>query len=163
MESNNYEYDLSDPYTVKFSGELYNDYGYFGDRIVAYVWSFDDNWNFDDVYGYAGMTPNPVMVSGGESVPFSGTIELTDVAPKTYYGLQFYKYANGGWVQLEMYYLYTPSKDSFGPGQSGVEEITDGSEALVEYYNLQGVRVANPEKGRMLIRKAGSKAEKVIM
>ncbi|MGN0218680.1 MAG: chitobiase/beta-hexosaminidase C-terminal domain-containing protein [Muribaculaceae bacterium] len=45
----------------------------------------------------------------------------------------------------------------------GVSNIAlDESNAPVEYYNLQGVRVANPENG-LYIRRQGSKATKVIM
>lgn len=32
----------------------------------------------------------------------------------------------------------------------------------VEYYNLQGVKVNNPQKGQMLVKKTGSKAQKVV-
>lgn len=33
----------------------------------------------------------------------------------------------------------------------------------VEYYNLQGVRIAEPKKGTLYLRKQGSKTEKIIM
>lgn len=47
---------------------------------------------------------------------------------------------------------------------SGVEEIiSDSNEnAPVEYYNLNGIRVNNPENG-LFIRRQGSKVEKVII
>ncbi|MCM1006117.1 MAG: hypothetical protein NC402_07460 [Prevotella sp.] len=44
---------------------------------------------------------------------------------------------------------------------SGVEQINAESESPVEYYNLQGIRVFNPEHG-IFIRRQGSKATKVI-
>jgi len=45
----------------------------------------------------------------------------------------------------------------------GVEGITiDDSNAPVEYFNLQGVRVANPENG-LYIRRQGNKAQKVLV
>lgn len=47
-----------------------------------------------------------------------------------------------------------------GSGVADVE-IADQN-APVEYYNLQGIRVANPENG-MFIRRQGSKTEKVIL
>ncbi|MDO4319961.1 MAG: hypothetical protein Q4C34_05235 [Bacteroidales bacterium] len=44
---------------------------------------------------------------------------------------------------------------------TGIEDITvEGGE--VEYYNLQGIRVANPENG-IFIRREGNKATKVIL
>ncbi|MCC8038224.1 MAG: hypothetical protein LIP02_08865 [Bacteroidales bacterium] len=47
---------------------------------------------------------------------------------------------------------------------TGVESAisTDASLAPTEYYNLQGIRVTNPQPGQILIRRQGSKAEKVL-
>lgn len=48
-------------------------------------------------------------------------------------------------------------------GTSGVEGVDSvDAEAPVEYYNLQGVRVANPAKG-LYIRVQGNKATKVVL
>lgn len=47
-----------------------------------------------------------------------------------------------------------------GAGIEGVE--ADEAEAAVEYFNLQGVRVANPESG-LYIRRQGNKVEKVVI
>lgn len=33
----------------------------------------------------------------------------------------------------------------------------------VEYYNLQGVKIAEPKKGALYLRKQGNKTEKIIM
>ena len=47
--------------------------------------------------------------------------------------------------------------------ETGVEEIdAEDAEAPVEYYNLQGVKVANPESG-LYIRVQGNKATKVLV
>lgn len=48
-------------------------------------------------------------------------------------------------------------------GIEGVEsdEMTVGQPA--EYYNLQGVRVAEPKKGALYLRKQGNRTEKIIM
>lgn len=46
---------------------------------------------------------------------------------------------------------------------ASVEDITADKNAPVEYYNLQGVKVATPAKGQLLIRHQGSKATKVIL
>lgn len=47
---------------------------------------------------------------------------------------------------------------------TGVSKVTkdDDDNAPVEYYNLQGVKVANPENG-IFIKKQGSKATKVVL
>lgn len=48
-------------------------------------------------------------------------------------------------------------------GGAGVEAVVaDDAEAPVEYYNLQGVRVAEPESG-LYIRRQGNKVEKVVI
>ncbi|MDE6428706.1 MAG: hypothetical protein K2K59_07100, partial [Muribaculaceae bacterium] len=43
-----------------------------------------------------------------------------------------------------------------------IEEVTDESDFPVEYYDLQGRRVANPSKGSLVIRRQGSKVSKMI-
>ena len=50
-----------------------------------------------------------------------------------------------------------------GDAEEGVEsdEMTVGQPA--EYYNLQGMRVAEPKKGALYLRKQGNKTEKIIM
>ncbi len=45
---------------------------------------------------------------------------------------------------------------------TGIESIETDANAPVEYYNLQGVKVANPEKG-LFIKKQGSKTTKVVL
>ena len=46
---------------------------------------------------------------------------------------------------------------------AGVNDvIVSDANAPVEYYNLQGVRVANPQNG-IFIRKEGNKALKVVL
>lgn len=52
---------------------------------------------------------------------------------------------------------------AYEPGaESGLATIVADENAPVEYYNLQGVRVANPENG-LYIRRQGSKVEKVVL
>ena len=45
---------------------------------------------------------------------------------------------------------------------TGVESVIAGENAPVEYYNLQGVKVARPENG-IFIRKQGTKTTKVVL
>ncbi|MDE6512042.1 MAG: hypothetical protein K2L00_08130, partial [Muribaculaceae bacterium] len=47
-------------------------------------------------------------------------------------------------------------------GTTGIEAIANDENAPVEYYNLQGVRVANPENG-LYIKRQGNKAVKVLV
>lgn len=59
--------------------------------------------------------------------------------------------------QKEPGYLELPTDDS------GVADIVIDENAPVEYYNLQGVRVANPAQGELVIIRQGSKAMKSII
>ena len=45
---------------------------------------------------------------------------------------------------------------------SGINDVKAANNAPVEYYNLQGVRVANPANG-LYIRRQGSTATKVLI
>ena len=62
--------------------------------------------------------------------------------------------------------LYCIAEDGFKdlyPDGAGVEGVEiDEFDGEAEYYNLQGVKVANPENG-LFIKKAGSKATKVLV
>ena len=49
-----------------------------------------------------------------------------------------------------------------GSGTTAVENVAIDANAPVEYYNLQGVRVANPENG-LYIKRQGNKAVKVLV
>lgn len=49
-----------------------------------------------------------------------------------------------------------------GLGETGIDNITADSNATTEYYNLQGVRVANPENG-LYIRRQGNTVTKVFV
>jgi len=51
------------------------------------------------------------------------------------------------------------------PGFSGIDRVSaDGSaDAPVEYYNLQGIRVSEPAKGQLLIRRQGDKVTKEVI
>lgn len=65
-------------------------------------------------------------------------------------------------------YKLEPNADNTGlilktKVQSGVEDVmAEDADAPVEWFNLQGIRVANPENG-IYIRRQGSKVEKVVL
>jgi hypothetical protein len=44
-----------------------------------------------------------------------------------------------------------------------VSEIESDLDAPVEYYSLQGVRIANPEKGSIVIVRQGGSAHKTVI
>lgn len=97
-------------------------------------------------------------VSGGET-----TIDVPD------WNAFFYQFGVG-----ESYYFY-PMIDTTivldfdldEAANAGVETIAADAvvdaNAPVEYFNLQGIRVANPEAGQLLIKRQGNKASKVVI
>lgn len=44
---------------------------------------------------------------------------------------------------------------------TGIDTIDADTDAKVEYFNLQGLRIANPQAGQILIRRQGDKVEKI--
>lgn len=86
--------------------------------------------------------PNPCVFDKGAnmwfSAPFEGTVKLV--------------LTNGYAQEAELYFIKK---------EAGVESIELDANAPVEYFNLQGVRVANPENG-LFIARQGNKAVKVV-
>ncbi|GEM_PF-5026307 len=81
--------------------------------------------------------------------------------------------AGGMWWYFPEYdqqHVYSPGAENELPsslllpaGWNAIDNITvEGVDAPVEYYNLQGVRVANPESG-LYIRRQGKNATKVLV
>lgn len=66
------------------------------------------------------------------------------------------KYSEKGWCKPEFY-----SEVTAGAGVNDIFSDDDAS-APVEYFNLQGIRLARPEKGMIICRK-GKRVEKVIV
>ncbi|MBQ2046166.1 MAG: hypothetical protein II260_03160, partial [Muribaculaceae bacterium] len=60
------------------------------------------------------------------------------------------------WMEIPIECTFTSTE------KSGIENIEINENGSVVYYNLQGVKVANPENG-VFIRVQGGKASKVAM
>lgn len=83
-------------------------------------------------------------------------------------GGDYYKFENNDWTKLE-----TPEnvvlKTSVNVSKvtSGIENIEfveiDNSNAPVEFYNLQGVRINEPAAGQIVIRRQGTNVSKIIV
>ncbi len=59
------------------------------------------------------------------------------------------------WTATHPTYIYMPG--------AGVRSVTCDASAPVEYYNLQGMRIENPEAGHMYIRRQGSRSDKIFI
>jgi hypothetical protein len=95
-----------------------------------------------------------VMSSTDDGTLTIGTIDRTKTADEDKDTTTLEVYAVKDGVQSNSIFLNFSTPTS-------VEEISVDNNAEAAYYTLQGVRVANPEKG-LYIRVRGSKADKVI-
>lgn len=66
-------------------------------------------------------------------------------------------YWGGDMAAMDNGYILLPQ------GYDAVKAIGEDNDAAPVYYNLQGVRVNNPEKGQLLIVKQGNKASKQVV
>jgi len=107
-------------------------------------------------------TEAPARTLDPNAVPsthkLKGSIQVKDLTGETAYTAELAANLNGE---------ETPSKTvpniDFQTGTTGIEDVTiDGNEAAV-YYNLQGVRVAEPQAGQIYIVRRGAKATKELM
>ena len=91
---------------------------------------------------------SPVNASSGK---YYGSLDAQVINGTTAY---IYHYSNA--TCAAAYKFEVPNNDPTAI------EVIEAENAPVEYYNLQGVKVANPEKG-LFIKKQGNKATKVVL
>ena len=101
-------------------------------------------------------TANPTVVVKMDGVAIEDNpFVITDLEPETDYTYTFVAEATVG----ETTVASEPVVVSFTTAKSGIAGVA-AEQSPVEYFNLQGVRVANPENG-VYIRRQGSKVTKV--
>ncbi|MDE6486154.1 MAG: hypothetical protein K2L76_01470 [Muribaculaceae bacterium] len=59
--------------------------------------------------------------------------------------------------------IHNATIENFTTGTTGIEDVTVEGEAAAEYFNLQGVRVAEPRAGQIYIVRRGAKATKELV
>lgn len=138
-----------------------------GEMTVAYSFNVK-NYNGEEVKvvatvdghsevvfdGFVPETEKAPMRAAAESVPFSGNLKATHEVLKTLSAPQVTLTATAGEKEL---FSVQKAPDS----TTGIADITVDSETEAEYFNLQGIRIANPEPGQLYIRRQGSKAVKI--
>ncbi len=96
------------------------------------------------------------------TAPYTGTKtspefyfdDFTEEGELAFPGCEDSKYADKGYAKPEFYLAAI--------GGAGVGEVDAAAEGEPEWFNLQGVKVANPEKGIYICRR-GAKVEKVVV
>lgn len=143
---------LSDAYTFGVELPVAIDYAAGTATIeVQYLAQLDDEGNY--ILAIAG-------INGQEPMPISGTLE----SPNTIvWDCEWtFGFVYGQTLYLMEYNLGGKIVTGFRLDGSGVKDVAVDANAPVEYYNLQGVRVAEPTNG-IYIRRQGNTASKVLV
>ena len=135
--------------------------------------AIDNTWAFNTGAGYlyaASSDSNYLRTETTLSNNSSATIvidETTGVATIKFQGSN-----TRNWMRYnsssELFACYESGQNDVylyqrvGDKVTGIEDTMVDENAPVEYYNLQGVKVANPENG-IFIKKQGAKATKVVL
>lgn len=103
-------------------------------------------------YIQAGLTPKTEWYGKKSDTNISFPASTIVVSEKNYNNNAWYTTNKQGRLQIAI------------PRQAGVDGIVgDANEAQAEYFNLQGVRVANPVPGQMLIVRRGENVTKELI
>ncbi len=145
-----FEFNIGDDSFVTYPRKDYGDghpaiiakYGVAGDLSTI-----TPMWNYPE--GGMGTIPG-----GSRRYHVLQPIPVTDAAGKN--GCYIMNYMSGNGLAL-----YLMAEEGFNAGVNDVVVAPDDN-APVEYFNLQGIRVANPENG-VFIRRQGATATKVVL
>lgn len=177
------EFDLSDPDHVVFS---IVEAGFADSSLgISTMYCYNALTFYSNYYG---RTPAEVVAVLGDMIPYTtykdGVVtlshiydaEINDETGKPYgdtydacFGVQgekvaLYQWSDANDVPSNMDAKITfPTDFNFVPDQSAIDNIVaDDANAPVEYFNLQGVKVQNPENG-LYIKRQGKTVEKVVI
>ena len=134
---------------------------------IANTWAF----NTGDGYLYAASSEkNYLRTETTLSNNSSATIEIDETTGVA--TIKFQGSNTRNWMrynsQSKLFSCYTSGQNDVylyqrvGDIPTGVEDTMVDENAPVEYYNLQGVKVANPENG-IFIKKQGGRTSKVVL
>lgn len=149
------------PYLVQNPGDFTIDFsylcrmGYFDGRVKLSICEVDpaNALNYipvvDEIYS---VMP---FLSAGQSGGHEVKVSFPEAQMDKLYAVRASYSESSSWKVMDTLYFIT--------GDSGVDGISDDSQSAESlYYNLQGMPVANPEKGQVVIRRTGAKTEKII-
>lgn len=161
-------FDVSDPDHVLF---LKSDAGFalpsFG---ITRFYCYNQLGSLYETFYLQGMTVADIIAEYGADIPFTtfkdGVVSLSgaNTSEGYLYDANFgYQAAQAGGYQWSYEDGSTPNMvASITFPSAGVESIFGSDNSEPVYYNLQGVRIASPEKGQLVIERRGNKAIKVV-
>ncbi len=88
--------------------------------------------------------------------PAEEVIDFTPAVSGQYY-IGFHACSDADGAGLALRNIKVDSSDS-----SVTDVINDSESATIEWYNLQGVRITNPQPGQLVIKRQGATASKVV-
>lgn len=114
----------------------------------------------EDIVRDTDYIPFTVYNEATNTITFGSLTQQGQTAYDANFGYQLNPYGGQFWgdgIRMTGSIVF-PTWYNAAVGAVGVDE-----EANPEYFNLNGIRVTNPEPGQILIRKAGGKVTKVIL
>ncbi|MDE6269823.1 MAG: hypothetical protein K2M12_03080 [Muribaculaceae bacterium] len=139
--------------------KLYNleDYGYYAEAITE-IEKYDE---------FGLMTLRTVEWTDFTYQEWEEYIEgMVELDPETGYPAEYIMQYRDTDEESPSYGEAIPFIKRAYEGQSGISEIAAGeaeADAPAEYYNLQGIRVAQPAAGTLVIRRRGTTVDKIIV
>lgn len=161
-------------YTQKMSDTESSDYYYNLAYSVVYnadkTLTITGNWTWKDAQPVGAVDTMYVIVNGAEypTTAKDGKITTTATFEEGDQVTIIYKSAVAlGAVEPKVIYTVGENTATEVPTEvegtgTGISSI-DAENGAVEYFNLAGVRVANPEKGSMVIARQGGRVVKMII
>lgn len=147
------QYTVDNTSDIQVSCKVTLQQGVFGYPMYACIVANDGSGS---LYAYNGQSV--YMDSDNNEYEFTTSVNFPEAVPGEKYLLMM-GYAYGSYLtQIGTTYSTITIAESAGIDDVEADEDSD---APVEYYNLQGIRVANPERGGVYIRRQGSKTEKM--
>lgn len=146
------EFTLGDKNFIAYSIEQYDN----GDRCRVRVAELGENLSFDGMKEYWVIPANGLgeTSDGGNRIHSVETKVYTDKNGKQGAYLLTYKDGNG----IGVYMI-----NEEGYEDARVADITCDNNDAVEFFNLQGVRVANPAAGQIVIKRQGGEVSKTLI
>lgn len=147
-------YEVSDASNFEIKFEYTVTKGYFDSSVRVIMARYEPETNKFIPTGEDYYYDTP-FIGQGESESVIIPMNMKDYNAEAVYRITAAYMQNGRNMALGNIYIGFE-----GAGIDGVD--MDQDEIAVEYFNLQGVRIDNPQKGETVIRKAGSKAAVVV-